>query len=160
MKNKGLIWIIIIILVLIGIFLVRIPYTATEIYTEKVPYTAQESYTEQQAITGYETYTELQPITETECKNDISANPMEYFNRGINNIDELLQGDLSVLLEECKEVIKQREITKTRDVIKYVPVTKYRDVIKYKDEQKERQVTKTATPFMMMTGQVSYLYDV
>ena len=124
--------IFLIVLILAGIFLVRVPYTATEIYTEKVPYTAQESYTESQ------------PITVEECKTDISLNPMDYINRGI----DLLEGDTNSLLETCEDVIKYRTVEKSRDVIKY------------QDVKKERQVTKTATPYMMMTGQVKYRYEV
>ena len=136
MKNKGLILLIIIILVLVAVFLVRIPYTATEIYIEKVPYTVQELYTESQ------------PITVEECKTDISLNPIEYINRGINNLNQLLKGDVDALLETCKDVIKYRTVTKSRDIISIKTV------------KKERQVTKTATPYMMMTGQVKYRYEV
>ena len=120
----------------IVIFVLPIPYTATEVYTEQEPYVDQEYYTEQQ------------PITVEECKTDISLNPAEYLERGLKNIDSILEGDLDKLIETCKDVIKYRTITKSRDVVKYKTVTK------------ERPVTKKATLFTRWTGQIQYRYEV
>ena len=106
---KALIMIIFLIgLILATIFLVPVPYTATEIYTDS------------------------QPITVKECKTDITPNLFEYVNRGI----DILEGNSDSLIKTCK------------------------DVIKYQNVKRERQVTKTATPYMMMTGQVVYRYEV
>lgn len=127
-----------IILLIVGgvIFLVPIPYTAIEVYTETEPYITIEEYEEQV------------PITVEECKIDISLNPLDYLERGINNIDSILRGDVKKLIETCEDVLKYRLVTKSKEVIRYRII------------EKERPVTKTATLFMRWTGQVSYRYKV
>ena len=134
-SSKIWLWVILLIAALV-IFLIQFPYTATEVYTELEPYVGQEYYDEQV------------PITEEECKTDISLNPLEYIERGVNNIDALLKGDLSKLIQTCKDVIKYRTVTKSKDVVKY------------REVKKERYVTKYTTLFMMWSGQIRYYYEV
>jgi len=115
------------------IFLVPVPYTATEVYTESEPYN------------GKEYYEDREPYTDEECTTELPEGGMDLINRGIN---ALLNEDADKLIETCREVTKYRTVTKSRDVVKYKTV------------KKERQVTKTATAFMMLTGQVKYYYEV
>ncbi|TKJ16919.1 hypothetical protein CEE44_00075 [Candidatus Woesearchaeota archaeon B3_Woes] len=150
----------VILLIIVGvIFLVPIPYTAVEIYTETEPYITTEKYTDTEPYMGTESYQEQIPITEEECKTDISSNPLDYINRGL---DILLndETDYSSLLETCENVIKFRTITKSKEVVKYRTVEKERQVTRYRDVQKERTVTKTATLYMRWSGQVQYRYEV
>ncbi len=138
-KTGLTLFIILLILLLIAgvvIFLVPIPYTTTEVYTDTEPYVGTEEYQEQV------------PISVEECKRDVSLNPTDYIKRGIDNIESLLEGDLSKLLETCENVIQMRTVTKTKEVIRYKTV------------KKERTVTKTATLYMRWTGQVQYRYEV
>lgn len=162
-KKLKVSWRIILILLFafIGIiFLVPLPYTAIEVYIVQEPYMATETYTDVQPYTATEYYSEQVPITEEECKTDISIHPMDYLNRGLDNLDSLLKGNIDVLLKTCQEVIKYRTVQKSRDIIKYRDVQKERQVMKYHSVRKERSVTKLATLYQRFTGQVQYYYEV
>lgn len=166
MNKKSAAWIYVLIilglLLAAGIFVffVPVPYTATEVYIMQEPYLATETYTDTEPYMGVEEYQEQVPISEEECRTDISLNPLDYLNRGIDKIDSLLKGDVKTLLETCKDVIKYRTITKSKEVVKYRSVQKERQITKYRDVKKERQVTKKATLFQIWNGQIDYYYEV
>jgi hypothetical protein len=144
-----------VVLLIAALFLVPIPYSTTVTYTTQEPFTAMVTYTDTEPYTVQEAYKEQVPMTVEECKADITANPTTYLNRGIDNLDALLKGNINVLLQTCKDVIKYNTETKYRDVIKYRTVQKQKSEIQYKTVEKERQETKTATAFMFITGQVT-----
>ena len=129
----------------IGVFVVLLIVIGALILYLPIPYTAVEVYTTQEPYIGTEYYQESVPTTLEECKTDISLNPSDYIGRGI---DALLTGDQTKLYQTCQEVVRQRIETKSRDVVKYKIV------------KKERSVTKTATPYMFLTNQVKYYYEV
>lgn len=85
----------------------------------------EEKYTDTEPYVGTETYQEVVPYSVEECELDISLNPEDYIGRGI---EALMSGDPNKLLEECKDVVKDRIETKERDVIRYKTVTKTRSV--------------------------------
>jgi len=129
------------------IILVALLVIAVFIFYIPMPYTALVEYTDTEPYTAIETYQEQVPITVEECKRDISLNPLDYIERGVNNIDALLKGDVNKLLETCENVQKLKTITKSRDVVKYRTV------------QKERTETKSASLWMMWSGQVKDRYE-
>jgi len=110
------------IFILAGAFVIAfvpMAHDVKESYTEKVPYIATEEYQD------------FVPINYEECKTDISTNPFDYIERGIDNIDELLEGDVGKLLEACETVQKLEAVTKTREVVKFRTVTKQRTVTRH-----------------------------
>src|SRR3989338_7266635 len=106
----GVITLVIILLIFL-IFLLPIPYTAIEGYVVQEPYTTTETYTDTEPYVTQEFYDEQVPVEEEECRTDVSLNPTEYINRGIDNIDALLGGDVKKLIETCKDVVKYRTQT-------------------------------------------------
>jgi ribosomal protein L32 len=134
-------------MVLLGVFLFLLVVTASLIvFVLPVQYTATEGYNENVPYTDIEYYQEQVPITVEECKNDISLDPSKYIERGINNLGSIINGDVSKLLETCKDVNKIQSVTKSREVTKWKTV------------YKERKVTKTATYYLLWTQQVQYYY--
>lgn len=77
------------------VFVVKFPYQGTVYYLEEVPFTVEE------------------------CKRDISLNPTAYVTRGLNNLEELLAGDVNVLLEECENVVRTKQVSRQNTVTKY-----------------------------------------
>lgn len=62
--------------------------------------------------------------------------------------------------QECSQVIKFKEIQKTKEETKYKVVTKSQDVTKYQEVVKTRSVTKYATLFQRWTKKVQWYYTV
>jgi len=115
-KRTGGIFLFFTILIVAFVLLVPLPHDVTERYVEQVPYTVIEQYEE------------YVPISVEECGPDITFNPMELFERGV---ESLIEEDLNKLLEECEYINKLETITKTREVIKYKQETRYRTITRH-----------------------------
>lgn len=146
LSSKDLFAILIAILVAV-FFFVPISYTSSESYYENEPYIVSVPYEDLIPITTTEEYIEKTPISYEECKNDFEINPQKWINKGLNNFESILEGDIDVLFETCENLIRLEPVVKTKDKIEYKSVTKYREETKYRQVEKQKIVTKKDTLF-------------
>ena len=127
---------------LLIIFVVPIPYTATEVRITQQPYTVQESYTVDVP------YTDRQSYYETVCDTDIDVSASGL----IGEVIDIFSGETP--FEECYEEIRYRDVQKTRKE------TRYRDVTKYREVRNEYPISKYATLYQRWIGNVQYWYEI